>query len=110
QPGAIPTLPALSRMRVGISRVDLGTGQSSLGRLKQFPIRGLKIDRSFIHHVPAVADDTTLVTAMIAMGHGLKLSVLAEGVETGEQMSFLVSQGIDLLQGYYIGKPIPVEA
>ena len=107
---AIQTLREVSQMGVGISLDDFGTGQSSLGRLKQFPIRGVKIDRSFIHHVPADADDTTLVTAMIAMGHGLKLSVLAEGVETGEQMSFLVSQGIDLLQGYYIGKPIPAEA
>ncbi len=107
---AIQTLRRVSDMGIGISIDDFGTGHSSLARLKQFPIRGVKIDRSFIHHVPADADDTSLVTAMIAMGHGLKLSVLAEGVENGEQMNFLVAQGIDFMQGYYIGKPMPAEA
>src|SRR5439155_16383512 len=95
---------------IGISIDDFGIGHSSLARLKEFPVRGVKIDRSFIHHVPADADDTSLVTAMIAMGHGLKLSVLAEGVETGEQLNFLVAQGVDLMQGYYIGKPMAAEA
>ena len=107
---AIQTLREVHQMGVGISLDDFGTGQSSLGDLKQFPIRGVKIDRSFIHHLPSESDGTTLVTAMIAMGHGLKLSVLAEGVENGEQMSFLVAEGIDLLQGHYIGRAMPAEA
>jgi EAL domain-containing protein (putative c-di-GMP-specific phosphodiesterase class I) len=107
---AIQTLRDVNDMGVGISLDDFGTGHSSLARLQQFPIRGVKIDRSFIHRLPASADDTTLVNAMIGMGHGFNLSVLAEGVENGEQMNFLVSHGIDLLQGYYIGKPMPAEA
>jgi diguanylate cyclase (GGDEF)-like protein len=107
---AIQTLRGMSDMGIGVFIDDFGTGHSSLARLRQAPIRGVKIDRSFIHHIPANADDTGLVSAMIAMGHGLKMSVLAEGVENGKQMDFLVAQGVDLMQGYYIGKPMPADA
>jgi diguanylate cyclase (GGDEF)-like protein len=107
---ALQTLRGVSDMGIGITIDDFGTGHSSLARLQQVPTRGVKIDRSFIHHLPGGADDMSLVTAMIAMGHGLNLSVLAEGVENGEQMDFLVARGIDLMQGYYIGKPMPAEA
>jgi len=107
---AVQTLRDLSDMGVSIALDDYGTGYSSLSRLKRLPICRVKIDRSFIHNVPVNPDDAALVTAMIGMGHGLKLSVVAEGVETGEQMSFLVQQQIDHLQGHYIGRPVPAEA
>ncbi|OLC55154.1 MAG: hypothetical protein AUH92_02750 [Acidobacteria bacterium 13_1_40CM_4_69_4] len=107
---AVQTLRDLADLDVSIALDDYGTGYSSLSRLKRLPIRRVKIDRSFIHNVPVNQDDAALVTAMIGMGHGLKLSVVAEGVETGEQMSFLVRQQIDHLQGHYVGRAVPAES
>ncbi len=107
---AMQTLHEVSDMGVSIALDDYGTGYSSLARLKRFPIKSVKIDRSFIHNIPAGTDEANLVTAMIGMGHGLKLAVTAEGVETSDQMTFLVDKGIDEMQGHFIGKPIPAEA
>ncbi|HEV8700439.1 MAG TPA: EAL domain-containing protein [Candidatus Polarisedimenticolia bacterium] len=104
---AMQTLQEVKDLGISIALDDYGTGYSSLARLKRFPIHSVKIDRSFIHNVAAGSDEATLVTAMIAVGHGLKLHVTAEGVETGDQMSFLVDKGIDEMQGHYIGKPVP---
>lgn len=104
---AMQTLQEVKDMGIAIALDDYGTGYSSLARLKRFPIHSVKIDRSFIHNIAAGSDEATLVSAMIAVGHGLKLHVTAEGVETGDQMSFLVDKGIDEMQGHYIGKPMP---
>ena len=106
------TLEALYRLRgLGVRLVidDFGTGYSSLSYLKRFPVDIIKIDRSFVRDVPYDADDAAIVTGIIALAHSLRLDVVAEGVETESQLRFLREQSCDLLQGYYLGKPVPVE-
>jgi diguanylate cyclase (GGDEF)-like protein len=99
----------LATMGLDIAIDDFGTAYSSLGYLKRFPIRMLKIDQSFIRDIPTNRDDTAIVKAIIGMAHTLNLSVVAEGVETLEQMRFLESEGCDELQGYLMSKPVPAE-
>jgi len=103
----IETLRALKKLGIQISIDDFGTGYSSLSYLKRFPIDTLKIDQSFIHDIPGDADNSALVTAIIAMAHNLKLSVVAEGVETYEQLVFLNSHDCDYAQGFLFGKAVP---
>ncbi len=86
---------------------DFGTGYSSLSYLKRFPVNTIKIDRSFIQDVPADADDVAITHAIIAMGRSLRLSVVAEGVETAAQADFLRVNNCDLMQGYLISRPVP---
>ena len=86
---------------------DFGTGYSSLSYLKRFPVNTIKIDRSFIQDVPDDADDVAITHAVIAMGRSLRLSVVAEGVETAAQADFLRIHGCDLMQGYLISRPVP---
>ncbi len=86
---------------------DFGTGYSSLSYLKRFPVNTIKIDRSFIQDVPADADDVAITHAIIAMGRSLRLSVVAEGVETAAQADFLRVHGCDMMQGYLISRPVP---
>jgi len=90
-----------------ISIDDFGTGYSSLAYLKHFPIDVLKIDRSFVMEIPDDKDDTAIVNTIISMGHNLNLKVIAEGVETEEQVNTLSQLGCELAQGFYFSKPLP---
>ena len=103
------TLAALKQLGVGLAIDDFGTGYSSLCYLKRIPITALKIDQSFVRDLVTDADDRTLAATIIALGHGLGLSVVAEGVETAAQRQILLDQGCDLAQGYYFGRPMPAD-
>ncbi len=89
---------------------DFGTGYSSLGYLKRFQVSALKIDQSFVQRLPYDSDDATIVSAVIQMSKALGIKIVAEGVETEQQASFLSSLGCDVLQGYLISRPLPPEA
>lgn len=106
---AIKTLQALRDTGFSIYVDDFGTGYSSLSYLRRFPINGLKIDRSFIHNMMTDADDATIVDTIIAMAHALRLSVIAEGVETEAQLAFLRQKGCEELQGFLLAKPMAAE-
>jgi len=88
---------------------DFGTGYSSLAQLKRFPIDVLKIDQGFIRDIPQSEDDMAISAAIIAMGHSMGMSVLAEGVETAGQLAFLQQRGCDAYQGYLCSRPLPAE-
>jgi diguanylate cyclase (GGDEF)-like protein/PAS domain S-box-containing protein len=99
-------LQELHVMGVRISIDDFGTGYSSLSYLKRFPAQTVKIDRSFIHGLPTDADDLAITEAVIAMAHSLGLNVVAEGVETAEQLASLRALGCDEAQGFLLGRPV----
>ncbi len=103
---ALATLTALQNMGVRIAMDDFGTGQSSLSYLKRFPIDTVKIDRSFIRDVTTDESDAAIVSAVIAMSHRLQLHVIAEGVETLEQVEFLRRFGCEAVQGFLFSVPI----
>ncbi len=107
---SIDTLERLSRMGVLVSVDDFGTGYSSMTYLRRFPIDKLKIDRSFIASLMTSADDASIVRAIISLAHGLRLKVVAEGVETAEQLAMLESLGCDQYQGYYFSPPLTAAA
>ncbi|TAJ76355.1 MAG: EAL domain-containing protein [Gallionellaceae bacterium] len=104
---AIAMLNQLRAIGVHLAIDDFGTGYSSLSYLKRFPLDILKIDKSFVDDIPFHQDDMEIAAAIISMGHSLGFKILAEGVETVEQLDFLTKQGCDMYQGYLKSKPLP---
>lgn len=100
----------LSEMKIGISLDDFGTGYSSLSHLKRLPITALKIDKTFIKDVTKEPNDALIVQSIISLGKMLKLHVIAEGIETDEQLQFLLQYGCQLGQGFYFSEPLSSEA
>jgi diguanylate cyclase (GGDEF)-like protein len=102
----IVTLEQLRAVGVYLSIDDFGTGYSSMNYLKRFDVRALKIDKSFINGIPQDTQNAAITQAIIAMAHGMKMAVVAEGVETASQLALLGQYGCDTVQGYYLGKPV----
>ena len=98
---------ALKALGVRVSIDDFGTGYSSLAYIKTFAIDTLKIDRSFVHDLPADANGAAIARAIVAMARTLNLRVVAEGVETREQYDFLLGAGCDAMQGFLFGRAVP---
>jgi diguanylate cyclase (GGDEF)-like protein/PAS domain S-box-containing protein len=107
---AIAILRDLKALGVQISIDDFGTGYSSLSYLKRFPIDVLKIDQSFVRDITVNPDDAAIVVSIISLAHSLRLQVIAEGVETEEQLAYLREHECDQMQGYYFSRPIPADA
>ena len=103
---AVRTLKHLEALGLRISIDDFGTGYSSLAYLKRFPLHALKIDRAFVKDIGQDSDDTAITLALISMAHNLGLKVIAEGVETEEQLTFLSANACDEIQGYYFAEPL----
>ena len=104
-----PILQALRDKGVQVAVDDFGTGYSSLSYLRKLKVDALKIDQSFVREISTTPEDTTIVTAIISMGQSLKLRVTAEGVESAEDLAFLLAHNCDEAQGYFLGRPVPAE-
>jgi EAL domain-containing protein (putative c-di-GMP-specific phosphodiesterase class I) len=105
----LDVLAALRRLGVSLAIDDFGTGSSGLSRLRSSPIDTLKIDKAFVQEVNAERREVPLLAAMVTLAHDLELTVVAEGVETQEQVAFLREKGCDLAQGYWFGRPVEAE-
>jgi diguanylate cyclase (GGDEF)-like protein len=103
------TMRSLRDAGLRLSLDDFGTGYSSLAYLKRFPFDSVKIDRAFVTDITTDAGDAAIAKAIIGMGHGLQLSVIAEGVETAEQLQLLRESGCDQVQGFYFSQPVPAD-
>jgi PAS domain S-box-containing protein len=105
--GSVVILERLSQMGILVSVDDFGTGYSSLTYLRRFPVDKLKIDRIFINEITSRSEDASIVRAIISLAHSMRLKVVAEGVETREQLEFLQALGCDQYQGYYFSPAVP---
>jgi EAL domain-containing protein (putative c-di-GMP-specific phosphodiesterase class I) len=105
----VSTLRRLKALGVRIAMDDFGTGYSSLSYLQAFPFDKIKIDQSFISNVRTNAQSAAIVCAVIGLARGLHLPVLAEGVETEDQLAFLSQEACDEVQGYFVGRPFPID-
>ena len=103
-------LRRLKALGVRIAMDDFGTGYSSLTYLQAFPFDKIKIDRAFVLNLGRNAQSAAIIRAMIGLGHGLDISIVAEGVETQDQLTFLAHENCDQVQGYFLGKPPPIVA
>lgn len=108
-PMTISVLQKLRSMDIQIAIDDFGTGYSSLASLKHFPLDKLKVDQSFVRELATDSADAAIVTALVALGHGLQLELIAEGVETLAQLEFLRTVNCDGVQGYLLSRPLPVQ-
>jgi EAL domain-containing protein (putative c-di-GMP-specific phosphodiesterase class I) len=106
---SVEILKAIRALGIKVAIDDFGTGFSSLSYLRQLPIDQIKLDRSFIQHLPEHKSDAAIVIAIIQMAKTLNLEVVAEGVETEEQAKFLTESKCSYLQGYYFAKPVSIE-
>jgi len=106
----ISVLESLSHMGIDLSLDDFGTGHGSLSCLRQIPVKTLKIDQSFVRGIGHNGDDTAIVRTLITLGHSLRLKVIAEGVETHEQLEFLQAHRCDSIQGHLFSPAVPAEA
>ena len=104
---AVENLCAMKDLGVRVAIDDFGTGYSSLSQLKRFPVDTLKVDRSFIRDIPGNTEDRAITEAIISMGKSLGVVVVAEGVETAEQQTFLSNRACDEMQGFYFNRPSP---
>jgi EAL domain-containing protein (putative c-di-GMP-specific phosphodiesterase class I) len=107
--GAARTLDRLNALDIRLAIDDFGTGYSSLGRLRELPIDEVKIDKSFVQRFGADHRDRAVVRSAIQLGHALELEVVAEGVEDVETYADLIREGCNLVQGYYISRPLPAD-
>jgi diguanylate cyclase len=94
---------------VRISLDDFGTGYSALAYLKHLPVDTLKIDRAFVRDLPSDRGDAAIVSAVVALGHAMDITVVAEGVETSEQTALVRRLGCDALQGFHFSRPLPAQ-
>ena len=106
---AVSILRRLKTLGVRIAMDDFGTGYSSLSYLQSFPFDKIKIDQSFVANLGHSQHSATIIRAVIALARGLDLPVVAEGVETAEQLNFLARENCNGMQGYYIGRPAPID-
>ena len=106
---ALHTLTALNEMGITLSIDDFGTGYSSLAYLRNLPVGELKIDKSFVLHMAEDQQDRKIVQSIINLAHNLEMRVVAEGIENQQTLDMLISMGCDHGQGYYIGRPMPID-
>ena len=105
----VALLRRLKALGVRVSMDDFGSGYSSLSYLQAFPFDKIKIDRAFVMNLGRNPQSAAIIRAVIGLGHGMNMSIVAEGVETPEQLGFLAEQGCDSVQGYLLGKPLPID-